>query len=479
MQKKFISNLAFLVLLNLLVKPVAIFGIDAAVQNEVGAESYGIYFSLLNFSMLFNILLDFGINNFTTKNIAQHPQIASKYIGKILVFRLILFVFYAVFSYSIAYALNWNSYELYLLSFLVLNQLLVTLIAYVRSHFGGLLFFKTEAFIGVLDRVLLIFICGAVLYFPMTDTPFKIEWFIWIQTLCYGITLFIGFILLFGKIGIPKFKYTTAFSMVIVRKSFPYALLIMLMMIYTRVDSVMIERMHINGKAEAGYYAQGFRLVNAFFMFAMLFSNLLFPIFSKMFRRKEDTAPLFSTASRLLIGGAILLAVVSFYNSEFILDLVYNGDIAESKHAFQLLMISFVGMCATIIFGTLLTAKGNMLFLNVVAGIGIAINFIINLYLIPIYGATGAAIATCITQTVVSLTQLIYCIRELKIQFSLFFLVQFVLFLTSLIAISYYLVVSSLALFLLLLLLTFISMIVFRFIDVKSMRAIIKSSSEE
>src|SRR5690606_2095162 len=165
MQKKFISNLAFLVLLNLLVKPVAIFGIDAAVQNEVGAESYGIYFSLLNFSMLFNILLDFGINNFTTKNIAQHPQIASKYIGKILVFRLILFVFYAVFSYSIAFALNWNSYELYLLSFLVLNQLLVTLIAYVRSHFGGLLFFKTEAFIGVLDRVLLIFICGAVLYF--------------------------------------------------------------------------------------------------------------------------------------------------------------------------------------------------------------------------------------------------------------------------------------------------------------------------
>ena len=51
MQKKFISNLAFLVILNFLVKPIAIFGIDATVQNQVGADSYGIYFSLLNFSI--------------------------------------------------------------------------------------------------------------------------------------------------------------------------------------------------------------------------------------------------------------------------------------------------------------------------------------------------------------------------------------------------------------------------------------------
>ena len=86
MQKKFVSNLILIVLLNLLVKPLAIFGIDAEVQNEVGAEQFGIYFSLLNFSFLFNILLDFGINNFTTKNVAQHPKIASKYFNSQLSF---------------------------------------------------------------------------------------------------------------------------------------------------------------------------------------------------------------------------------------------------------------------------------------------------------------------------------------------------------------------------------------------------------
>lgn len=479
MQKKFISNLAFLVILNFLVKPVAIFGIDATVQNQVGADSYGIYFSLLNFSMLFNIILDFGINNFTTKNIAQYPHIASKYIGKILVFRLILFLFYAVFSFSIAFVLNWNSYELYLLGFLVLNQMLVTFIAYIRSHFSGLLLFKTEAILGILDRLLLILICGTVLYFPFQNEPFKIEWFIWIQTICYGLTLIVGFILLFGKIKLPKLKYNAAFSIAIIRKSFPYALLILLMMIYTRVDSVMIERMHDNGKAESAFYAKGFRLVNAFFMFAMLFSNLLLPLFARMFQKNEDVSPLFSTASKLLVGGSILLATVSFFNSEFILSLIYTSEIEVSSPSFQLLMISFIGMCSTIIFGTLLTAKGNMLFLNSVAGVGILINFGINFYLIPRYGATGAAIATCITQTIVSGIQLVYCLKVLQIPISLKFLAQFVLFIGSLLAICYFYQANNLIDLFVVLTVSFVAMIVFRFIDIKALYGILKSSGEE
>ena len=41
MQKKFFTNLTLLILLNLLVKPFAIFGIDLTIQNRVGAENYG------------------------------------------------------------------------------------------------------------------------------------------------------------------------------------------------------------------------------------------------------------------------------------------------------------------------------------------------------------------------------------------------------------------------------------------------------
>lgn len=474
MQKKFISNLALMVLLNLLVKPMAIFGIDAQVQKVVGPEDYGIYFALLNFSFLFNILLDFGINNFTTKNVAQHPQMASKYLGKILGFRFMLFLLYALVSYTIASALQWSSYDLYLLSFFVFNQFIITLIAYARSYFGGALMFRTDAVISVLDRFLLIIFCGILLLLPTTKASFQIEWFIWIQTGCYLLTLLVAIILLFTRFGIPKLKVQPAFSYSIVRQSFPYAMLIFLMMIYTRTDSVMIERIHADGKEQAGFYAMGFRLINAFFMFAMIFSSLLLPIFSKMFQKMQDVRPLLKTSAKLLVGGSILLAVVSYFNSEYILDLIYDEHIQESNQSFQLLMFSFIGMCATILYGTLLTARGNMKFLNIVSAVGVAVNIAMNSFLIPKYGATGAAVATVITQLSISAIQVIYSIRILKTEFSLKDVVLFVLYVGGLIGICYFLRAESLLTFFTVLAATLTSMFVFRIIDLKNLLQIFK-----
>lgn len=475
MQKKFFSNLALLVALNLLVKPLAIFGIDAEVQDLVGDESYGLYFALLNFSVLFNILLDFGINNFTTKNIAQSPQVAAKYFGRLLTVRLILFVFYAIVSFTIGLVLGWNSYEMYLLGILVLNQFLITVIAFVRSYFGGFLLFKTDAIIGVLDRLLLIILCGAVIYFPVMGQSISIEFYIWIQTQCYAITLVIALILLFMRLGLPKLRYHRHVSWAIIRQSLPYALLILLMMIYSRVDSVMIERIHHNGKVEAGYYAKGFRLLSAFFMFAMLFSNLLLPMFSRMFKDRQNILPLLMSATRLLMGPAIIVAVISQFNSKYILDLIYNTDVKESVASFQLLMWSFIGMCSTVIFGTLLTANGALRFLNISSAIGLLVNFVINYLLIPKYGAYGAALATLITQSAISLAQIVYCYRYFDMRFSLATTAQFVLFPASFLLICYFFPAQSLLQFAGLLLGGLALLFLFRLIDLKEIRALMKA----
>ena len=69
------------------------------------------------------------------------------------------------------------------------------------------------------------------------------------------------------------------FNMVILRKSFPYALLILLMGFYYRTDGIMLERMLENGAYEAGVYAQAFRFFEAGNMLAYLFGVLLFPMF--------------------------------------------------------------------------------------------------------------------------------------------------------------------------------------------------------
>ena len=66
MQRKFLTNLLILLFMNLLIKPFWILGIDRSVQNAVGAEQYGFYFAIFNFTFLFNIMLDLGITNFKT-----------------------------------------------------------------------------------------------------------------------------------------------------------------------------------------------------------------------------------------------------------------------------------------------------------------------------------------------------------------------------------------------------------------------------
>ena len=103
--------------------------------------------------------MDLGINNFTTKNISQYPHIVTRYMGKLLSFRILLFAVYAAITFGLGFSLGYAGKEIALLVFLVLNQFLTTLISYFRSHFSGLLFFKTEAIISVLDRLLLILFC--------------------------------------------------------------------------------------------------------------------------------------------------------------------------------------------------------------------------------------------------------------------------------------------------------------------------------
>src|SRR5690554_643243 len=182
MQKKFFSNLFFIVLLNLLIKPLYIFGIDVQVQNTVGAEDYGLYFSLLNFSFLLNIFLDIGVTNFNTKNTAQSPNTLNKYIGSFFGLKIMLGILYAIISIGFALILGYSDKEMYLLSFFILNQIFIGLILYIRSNFAGLHQFKIDAVLSVLDRLLLIIITAFLIYGHWFQQSFKIEWFIYAQT---------------------------------------------------------------------------------------------------------------------------------------------------------------------------------------------------------------------------------------------------------------------------------------------------------
>ena len=438
MQKKFLSNLVLIVLLNLLIKPFYLLGIDAEIQVRLGEEVYGNYFSLLNFSFLLNILLDLGLTNYNTRNIAQHPKLITNHFYKIMSLRMMLFILYAVFTGFTGLLIGYSGYEFYLLSLLMVNQFFVAIIQFTRSNFTGLHLFKTDAFISVIDRSLLIIICSALLWTNWFDGELKIEWFIYAQTFAYGLTAFFSMALLYNKVGRIKFNLKKAYSSAVLKKSFPYALLILLMMMYNRIDAVMLERILPNGDEQAGIYAQGFRILDAVNMFALLFAGLLLPIFARLIKEKSSINAMLTLAFRILFVFSSIFAVTAYFYQQELLALRYPNSPVEAATAFGYLILSFVPISMTYVFGTLLTANGSLRHLNIMAVFGLILNVVLNLILIQKFEAVGAAMATLITQVVTAIIQiwLAYKIFKLPINFKLIAVVA--VFVSFLIGINHY-----------------------------------------
>ncbi|MCC7452641.1 MAG: polysaccharide biosynthesis C-terminal domain-containing protein, partial [Crocinitomix sp.] len=367
---------------------------------------------------LLNILLDFGLTNYNTRNIAQHPQLIANHFGKILAIRFVLFFLYAFATLVSGWFIGYSGQEYYLLFLLVMNQFLVAIIQYARSNFAGLHLFKTDAVISILDRFLLIFITSALLWTNLFEGELKIEWFVYAQTVAYGLTALIAITLIYFKIGRLKVRLRLPFSLLVLRQSFPYALLILLMMMYSRIDAVMIERLMVNGDEAAGIYAQGFRYLDAVNMFALLFAGILLPIFARLLRQKESVNEITSLACRLLFGISVLVGISCFFFQKELIELRYENTVPAASVSFGLLILSFIPISMTYVFGTLLTANGNLKQLNQMAMVGVLLNVVLNYFLIQSYGIVGAEYATLITQLLTALAQIILAYRMFELKFS-------------------------------------------------------------
>jgi len=451
MQKKFLTNLGFLLLLNLLVKPFWVLGIDRSVQNAVGAEDFGFYFSILNFSFLFNILLDFGITNFNNRNIAQNHQLLNKHFSSILILKILLTLVYVLVTFTVGIIIGYDSAQFKMLSWVALNQFLLSFILYLRSNISGLLLFKTDSVLSVLDRLLMIIFCSILLWGNVTESKFRIEWFVYAQTAAYGLTALTALAIVMHKAAFRRLNWNLPFLLMILKKSFPFALLILLMTQYNRIDTVIIERMLPEGigDRQSGVYAQAYRLLDAANMIAFLFAVLLLPIFSKMIKLKQPVENLVKLSFSLLFTTSVIVALGSYFYSDELMHWLYPQHdietasqyalrINQSAYVFSLLMFAFVAMSTTYVFGTLLTANGRLKSLNIIAGTGVVISLLINIMLVPRLQAIGSAYASLSAQFITAVAQVIVAQHLFKFRINLKFLSVILVFVIGVILINYF-----------------------------------------
>lgn len=422
MQRTFVTNLILVISLNLLIKPFWILGMDRYVQIAVGAETYGFYYALFNFSFLLNILLDFGITNFNNKNISQHQYLLNKHLSSILALRIILAALFCIVTITLGWIIGYTADMLKLLLILVFNQALISFTLYLRSNLSGLHLFRTDSFISVTDRLIMIVICGFLLIMHNSyGVPFDIRWFVYAQTAGYLITAIITLFIVIDKAQLKKLTWRYSFFLMILKKSYPYAVLVLLMTFYNRIDTVMLERMLPNeitqsdgkmlreGAVQAGIYASAYRFLDAANMIAFLFAGLLLPMFASMLKKKESVEKMVHLSFCLLVVPAFIVAVCSYFYSGELMGFLYRKTThaAESAAVFRILMFCFIPISSTYIFGTLLTANGNLKQLNIMAATGMVINITLNFILIPLHKVQGSAVSSLITQVLTAGAQII------------------------------------------------------------------------
>jgi len=379
-----------------------------------------------------------GIQNFNNRTIAQQPELLKQYFPAILVTKILLGVTYFLVIFITAWLWGYDSIHWHILFMLSLNMIVYQYIAYLRSNISGLGMYRMDSVISALDKLFMIIICSVLLWGNIFQEKFQIEWFIYAQTFSFTLTALIAFLFLKKHLIQLQFNFNRTFLFSLIKKTMPYALVIFLMTIYTRIDTIMVERLLEDGEEQSGIYGAAYRLLDASNMIGFMFAGLLLPMFAKLLKEKESVIPLVRMSALMIFSGAITASVCIYFFRNEIGFLLYTEATPYWGEVIGTIMLTFVAGSGGYIMGTLLTANGNLRKMNWILFFCVLLNIFLNLLLIPKYKALGAAWTTVGTQTFSMIAQMILAVRIFNWKIDFDALGRVMLFTIAIIAMTYF-----------------------------------------
>ena len=409
--------------------------IDRKAQILLGS-AYAQYYIVFNLAVVLNIVLDIGIQSFSNTGVAADKHFFKVNFKQILLAKLFLSGLY--FLAIMGVGLN-SGMGAKLLLIIAINQILTSFVLYFRSNINGLHHYAIDSLLSVSDKFFGILFCFALFY---TD-QINVFWFAYAQLTATGISFLIalGLNIKYFK-GINNTSSLTAFSFKsLFLKSLPFALLFALMGFYTRMDVLMMNWLLPDAVFHCGIYAQSFRFLDAAAMFAMLFSGLLLPMYARLLSANEDVRPLSNMASTVLMLVSVTVAATAVFFGEDLLFYMYKIQDVEqlrlSASVFGNIMLAFIPMSLIFVFSTLLTAKRDLLYLNVFAAAALICNLVLNLILIPKYQSFGASISSLCTQSLFAVLCIARCFYLFKFKLTIKDSLKFFVFIGALSGLSF------------------------------------------
>jgi len=198
-------------------------------------------------------------------------------------------------------------------------------------------------------------------------------------------------------LGLMRRMTQAAHGQIDVRQALTFASLGIMFLLNSRTDLIMLGA--IKGAREAGIYAVAARSAELVSFFLMAGNAVLAPQISRLHGRGDLSGlqRLLFGASRRVIVLTLPFALILGVLADPLLGVFYGAPFAASALPLQILILSQIVNVTAGPTGKLLTMTGHQRLAAYCVGAACATNIALNLLLIPILGASGAAIATGIS----------------------------------------------------------------------------------
>jgi len=362
------------------------------VARYLGPQGLGI----LNFGaaliLVFSVFANFGLTTITTREVARDPSKASKYAANVIPIQLLFALLTIGLIVVFVNALGYSQQTIYVVYILSIGLIVSTLSSIFLAIFQAFEQLEFQSIVWVITSV--VQLCGAVIAIQL---HLNVAVFALILLLTGGVGLAYVYVICVRRFFVPRLEADFTFWKSTLTEAWPMAAMAISVMIYFRIDVVMISV--IQGTTAVGFYSVAYTLSEASTVIPSMLIASLFPILSRLHQASKtsfrDTC---AQTTRYLLYLALPMAFFVTLWAKPIVPLLYGASFGPSVAALQILIWAAAVMYVTMVLGTAFIAA-NLQRLNMkLTFIGVAVNVVLNVLLIPKYSYIGASFATIVTE---------------------------------------------------------------------------------
>lgn len=193
-------------------------------------------------------------------------------------------------------------------------------------------------------------------------------------------------------ISFRRFSRVWRLSKIVFSKSIYFFFSMLIIQAHYRVDQIMISK--IAGSDELGIYSAAYKLVEQLLMIPAIISAVLLPQMALNRKNRELTknrlSMIYSTTMLASIGVAIPLMLMA----DPLIRLAFGAEFSAAGSVLFYLMLGVPFLFLANMSGLYFTVFGQERQAFIRNVLGLAVNVALNLFMIPRYGASGAALST-------------------------------------------------------------------------------------